>query len=119
MGTLSVRVGSCLPPAFLPGFPGRLTRPFQACSHGATVSETTQSGPQHLPHFCYGGTTKGTGAAVINRVMLGRAGFKGQNVHFSQARFAPGSHSFQYKAEAASGIFSRLSQAGEAKQSRD
>ena len=29
MGTLRVRVESCLPPAFLPGFPGRLTSPFQ------------------------------------------------------------------------------------------
>ena len=28
-GTLGVRVESCLPPAFLPGFPGRLTSPFQ------------------------------------------------------------------------------------------
>ena len=28
-GTLGVRVGSCLPPAFLPGFPGRLSSHFQ------------------------------------------------------------------------------------------
>lgn len=38
MGTLGVGVGSCLPPAFLPGFPGRLA-PFRACSRRATVSE--------------------------------------------------------------------------------
>ena len=28
-------------------FQGDLLAPFRACSHGATVSETTQSGPQH------------------------------------------------------------------------
>ena len=30
MGTLGVRIESCLPPALLPGFPGRLTSPFQS-----------------------------------------------------------------------------------------
>ena len=37
----------------------------------------------------------------------------------SLARFAPGSCLFQYKVTAASGIVSRLSQAGRAKQTRD
>ena len=44
-GTLSVRAESCLPPAFLPGFQGDLLVPSRAFSSGATVSETTQSGP--------------------------------------------------------------------------
>ena len=51
-GTRGDRVESCLPPAFLPGFPGRLTALFRACFHGATVSETTQSSHQYLPLFC-------------------------------------------------------------------
>ena len=55
---------------------GDLLAPFRACSHGAAISETTQSDPQVFPFFvCYGSITKGTGATVINRVMLGRAGF--------------------------------------------
>ena len=44
-GTLHVRTESCLPPVLWPGFPGRLTSPFQSLLCGATVSETTQSGP--------------------------------------------------------------------------
>ena len=46
--------------------------------------------PSISPFFvCYGGITKGTGAAIINRVMLGRAGFKGQNAHSFSGQICP------------------------------
>ena len=44
-GTLGVRVGSCCHLCYLV-FQGDLLVPFRACSHGAVVLETTQSGPQ-------------------------------------------------------------------------
>ena len=44
MGTFNVRVRSCLPPA-LPGFPEKLTSPFQ--SLGCNLQSHSQSGPQH------------------------------------------------------------------------
>ena len=76
--------------------------------------------PNISPFFvCYGGITKGTGAAVVNRVMLGRAGFKDKMYILSQAGFAPRSHLSQYKGTAAPGLVFRLSQAGGAKQPRD
>ena len=46
MGALGVKVESCLPTVFLPGFPGRLTSPFQRSSCWTAISETTESSPQ-------------------------------------------------------------------------
>ena len=39
-------VESCLPPAFLPGFPGKLTSPFQGlCSWGYSLQNHTEQSP--------------------------------------------------------------------------
>ena len=44
--SLGVRVESCLPPAFLPGFPGRLTSPFQSLlSWGCNLWNHTEQSP--------------------------------------------------------------------------
>ena len=46
IGTVGVRVQSCLPPAFLPGFPGRLTSPFQGLlSWGYSLGNHTEWSP--------------------------------------------------------------------------
>ena len=45
-GTLGVRLESCLPPAFSPAFPGRLTRPFQGLlSRGYSLQKHTECSP--------------------------------------------------------------------------
>ena len=50
MGTLSVRIESCLPPAFLPGFPGKLTSSFQGLlSWGDSLGNHTEQSPISPP----------------------------------------------------------------------
>ena len=47
MGTLGIRVESCLPPALLPGFPGRLTSPLQGLLlWGYSLGNHTEHSPQ-------------------------------------------------------------------------
>ena len=90
MGTIRVRVRSCLPPA-LPGFfQGELLDPFRAVLAGLQSQKQHRAVPNISPFFvCYGSITKSTGAAVINGVMLDRAGFKGQNVHSFSGQICP------------------------------
>ena len=53
MGTLGVRVGSSLPPAFLPGFPQRLTSPFQGLLlQGYSLRNHTEWSATYFVYFC-------------------------------------------------------------------